>query len=346
LFDVAFEEKLRREWHVDFPHELEDWRIGLILGHSGSGKTTIAREVFGAEAYCSGYKWPEDQSILEAFPEVVTTQAICLALSSVGFSSPPSWALPFHLLSNGEQFRVTLARALIEHSDLLVFDEFTSVVDRTVAKCASAAVAKHIRREKQQRHFVAVSCHFDITEWLSPDWIFNVDENHFARSRLQRPKIHLDIKQVHSSAWELFKRHHYLTAKIHPGAQCFVAFWDNKPIAITAMLHAVGKRGLKREHRIAVLPDYQGVGIGNALSEHVCQHYCDLGFRVCSTTSHPAIIGHRVRSAKWRMTKKPRLVSAGKTTERGIPSALASHATNRKVASFAYISQTPAKEAT
>lgn len=55
-------------------------------------------------------------------------------LSSVGFSSPPSWVRPFRVLSTGEQFRVTMARTLAEMPDLAVVDEFTSVVDRTVAR--------------------------------------------------------------------------------------------------------------------------------------------------------------------------------------------------------------------
>ena len=32
--------------------------------------------------------------------------------TAVGFSSPPSWIKPYHVLSNGEQFRCDLARAL------------------------------------------------------------------------------------------------------------------------------------------------------------------------------------------------------------------------------------------
>ena len=59
------------------------------------------------------------------------------------------WLRPFHVLSNGEQFRATIARALAESAkgrELVVIDEFTSVVDRTVAQIGSAAIAKTIRR--------------------------------------------------------------------------------------------------------------------------------------------------------------------------------------------------------
>jgi len=75
--------------------------------------------------------------------------------------------------------RVDLARALLEEKKLIVFDEFTSVVDRDVAKISSAAVAKAIRKTKKQ--FIAVTCHFDIIEWLEPDWIFNTDTMQFIK---------------------------------------------------------------------------------------------------------------------------------------------------------------------
>ena len=99
-------------------------------------------------------------------------------LSSVGFSSPPAWLRPYGVLSNGEQFRATLARALAEKSDLCVFDEFTSVVDRVVGQIGSAAVAKTIRRRGSK--FVAVTCHDDVLEWLDPDWVYTPADGSFA----------------------------------------------------------------------------------------------------------------------------------------------------------------------
>jgi hypothetical protein len=67
------------------------------------------------------------------------------------------------VLSTGQQFRCNLARAVALAADPIVFDEFTSVVDRTVAQIGSAAVAREVRRRKLR--FVAVTCHEDV-EWL------------------------------------------------------------------------------------------------------------------------------------------------------------------------------------
>ena len=97
---------------------------------------------------------------------------ITAVLTAVGFSSPPSWIKPYRVLSSGERFRCDLARAILEGGDLVVFDEFTSVVDRTVARIGSAAVAKAVRR--MGRRFVAISCHYDIAAWLEPDWVLDM----------------------------------------------------------------------------------------------------------------------------------------------------------------------------
>lgn len=92
---------------------------------------------------------------------------------SVGFGSVPSWLKPYNVLSNGEKMRVDLARALLE-KDKVCFDEFTSVVDRNVAQTACIAINKAIKRTNKQ--FIAISCHYDIIDWLQPDWIFDTNK--------------------------------------------------------------------------------------------------------------------------------------------------------------------------
>jgi len=100
-----------------------------------------------------------------------------MAFVSVGFSSPPSWLKPYAVLSNGERMRADLARAILEERELIVFDEFTSVVNREVAKTGSYAISKAARRAGKR--FIAVSCHKDITDWLEPDWIYDTDAQQF-----------------------------------------------------------------------------------------------------------------------------------------------------------------------
>jgi ABC-type Mn2+/Zn2+ transport system ATPase subunit len=149
----------------------ENWQIGLIVGKSGSGKTTIAKQLFN-ENYITNFEYVSE-SILDDMPKNKTVEDITLAFNSVGFSSPPSWLKPYSVLSNGEKMRVDLANAILSDENLFVFDEFTSVIDRNVAQISSYAMQKSIR--KTNKKFIAVTCHYDVEEWLMPDWVFNTD---------------------------------------------------------------------------------------------------------------------------------------------------------------------------
>jgi len=153
----------------------KEWHVGLIVGGSGTGKTTIARQVF-PDAYFTGYEY-NAKSVIDDMPKGVSIKDIEKAFTAVGFASPPSWLKPYAVLSNGEKMRVDLARCFLDDKQLIVFDEYTSVVNREVAKFASLATSKAIRRAGKQ--FIAVSCHDDIIEWLQPDWVFNTDEMRF-----------------------------------------------------------------------------------------------------------------------------------------------------------------------
>ncbi len=301
MFDVPDRTKIRHEWNVVAPVEDRAWAIGLIVGPSGSGKTTLGRRLFPDAKFHEGYDWPETQALVDGFPECLDGKSITQALSSVGFSSPPHWLKRFSHLSNGQKFRCELARLMLDESSLVVFDEFTSVIDRDTAKISSAAIAKAIRRQTRQR-FVALSCHYDVVDWLDPDWVLDTASMTFAWRSLQgRPPIRLDIHQADRKAWSMFEGHHYLTRSVSSSAQCFVAAWNDSPVGFTSYVHSVGHFGIKREHRTVVLPDYQGVGIGNRLSEWLGDHLRSQGWRFTSSTSHPAMIQHRAKSEMWSM---------------------------------------------
>ena len=309
IFDIPPSQRSEERWTVDL--DLPDaWNVGLIVGPSGSGKTTVAREMFGA-SLVGGWSWPQDKSVLDGFPGDMSIKDIVALLSSVGFSSPPSWVRPFHVLSNGEQFRVSMARTLAEMPALAVVDEFTSVVDRTVAQIGSAAIAKTVRKRGQK--FIAVSCHYDIIDWLEPDWVYQPHTGELARGRLwRRPPITLEVKRVHHSAWQLFRKHHYLDTSLNTAAACFVGSVQGVPAAFTAVLafpHPTAK-GVKREHRTVCLPDFQGVGIGNAMSDYIGSVCRGLGLRWQSTTTHPAMIRARAKSINWRTVRAPSVHSA------------------------------------
>ncbi len=327
LFDVPPSEKSRLEWSVDLPIEAHPWSIGLIVGPSGCGKTTIAKELFGRELI-HGFDWPSDRSILDGFPDHMGIKDVTGLLSSVGFSSPPAWTRPFGVLSNGEQFRVTVARAMAEQPELAVIDEFTSVVDRTVAKVGSAAVSKAVR--SSERKLIAVACHYDIIEWLDPDWVYDPSSGSFQwRLERRRPEVSVRIFRGHYSAWKTFRGHHYLSSDLNKAARCYLGYLTidgverlasffavlPQPGSGNRYAHAI-KRKLWRGHRSVVLPDFQGLGIGNAVVEAVAEEmWRSEGITFIATTASPAIIAHRrKRPWMWKETRKPGMKSAsGKT---------------------------------
>jgi ABC-type lipoprotein export system ATPase subunit len=334
MFDLTPAHEAALAWEVALPIEEKPWNIGLIVGPSGCGKSTIARTLFGAalarqEALPA---WPIDRALLDGFPAAMPIKEIVAILSSVGFSSPPAWLRPFRVLSTGEQFRATLARllAFATADEPIVVDEYTSVVDRTVAKVGSAALARAVRVRGQR--FVAVTCHQDVEDWLQPDWVYRPATNTFAWRLLQpRPKIELDIRRVDGAAWRLFRPHHYLSGDLAKSAVCFMACWHDRPVAFSAWIHGMSRRGGRREHRTVTLPDYQGVGIGHRLSGFCAALWKALGCRATSTTTHPAFVAARQRSPEWRLIRAPALGRADRRLSH------VRHATTRLTAGFEYI---------
>jgi ABC-type ATPase with predicted acetyltransferase domain len=154
-------------------------KLAFIVGRSGSGKTSIAKQLF-PEAYVREFQY-NSKCFLDDFPEGLETADITRMLCSVGFASPPDWLKSYGCLSQGEKMRVDIARALCLDQDLVVFDEFTSVVDREIAKVSAFAISKAVRRSKKR--FIAVTCHYDVIDWLDPDWVFCTDTMAFDRKK-------------------------------------------------------------------------------------------------------------------------------------------------------------------
>jgi hypothetical protein len=176
LLDV----KLEKRFKGSLPIEDGDWRVGVIVGGSGSGKTNLAKKLFG-DAYVRGFDYSH-ACFLDDFPENMPVTEIEKALCSAGFAEPPSWLKSYGVLSQGQKMRVDIARALLLDKSLVVFDEFTSVVDREVAKVGALAISRAVRRSKKQ--FIAVTCHFDVIDWLEPDWVFNTDTMEFVKKTM------------------------------------------------------------------------------------------------------------------------------------------------------------------
>ncbi len=196
----AFDIQNREETEVTIPMNLDglnsfDWNIGVIYGGSGSGKSTILKEL----GTIKNIEFDVDKPLISNFDWLEPEEA-SRVLTSIGLSSVPTWLRPFRLLSNGEQYRAYLAYlvASAKDSDTILIDEYTSVVDRDVAKAMSFALQKYIRRENKK--IILASCHFDIMEWLMPDWTLSPQKGGTLERgewlRQGRPEISLSVSRV------------------------------------------------------------------------------------------------------------------------------------------------------
>ena len=106
-----------------------------------------------------------------------------------------------------------------------------------------------------------------------------------------------------------------MNSELNSASQTFGAFCDNRLVGFIAVLHFPHPKvkNMKKIHRVVVLPDYQGIGIGRALINFIGKHYSDIGFRVAITTSHPAI-NKSLERDNWLLRRKGRVASVGKTS--------------------------------
>ena len=172
----AFDIQNREKTVVKIPFNFgglgcRDWNIGLIVGSSGSGKSTVLEALGGV----SEPKYDYSKPIVSQFPNLEPSD-VCKLFTSVGLSSVPVWLRRPNELSFGEKARLDIAwqMANAESGQTILVDEFTSVVNRDVAKAMSYTLQKNIRRRGLR--IVVASCHYDIIEWLKPDWIYNLNK--------------------------------------------------------------------------------------------------------------------------------------------------------------------------
>lgn len=158
---------------VFYPYELPkkikdlDYQILVITGASGGGKSTLLREF---DFYNKPLKnYDNSKAIVSNFNN--PTEA-AYRLSAVGLNSMPVWCRPRNVLSIGEGFRADLALNIDSNT---IFDEFTSTIDRNVAKSTCNSIGKFIRNNNMN-HVVFCSCHNDYIPFLKPDIVIDVDE--------------------------------------------------------------------------------------------------------------------------------------------------------------------------
>ena len=108
-------------------------------------------------------------------------------------------------------------------------------------------------------------------------------------------------------------------------SQNYIAVIFNQPAAFIAVIqypHPIIKH-LKKIHRLVVLPDFQGIGLGKILLDNIAALYAEKN-NVMITTSHPAMRKMLNRSANWKMNRcgrtRPQRGSTKKSLNRSVSS--------------------------
>lgn len=309
----CFDLQVRDVSRVCIPNRLDlsslcDWNIGVICGASGSGKSTILKHLQMQSGGCVSAPTFDNSKCLISNFDNMTPQEASMLLSQMGLASIPTWIRPYNVLSNGEQYRAMLAKqvSLSEGDDIIYIDEYTSVVDRNVAKSMSNALQKYIR--KNSKRIVLCTCHYDILDWLRPDWIYDLNKGGVLERgdylRQSRPQIELQVYRTTSYIWERFKKHHYMTQEMNMSAYCFCFEWNNTLVGFCSVLPNPGKgihNGV-RLSRLVVLPDFQGLGIGRRICDFISSIYKNSGYTMYIKTVNPSLGEYMSKSDNYSPT--------------------------------------------
>jgi ABC-type Mn2+/Zn2+ transport system ATPase subunit len=262
----------------------DSFNIGVIYGASGSGKTTLAKNIFGQDVFKSPLQ--EDIPIINQFNECYSYEECASMLSGIGLNSVPCWVRPVYTLSNGQKARAEAALLMSQDKEIIIIDEWTSVVDRNVAKAMSHTIQKYAKRKNKK--IILLSCHYDVIEWLNPDWLIDCNKQEFIKREnpdfffTEREKIEFTIKPISSESWKYFSKYHYLSEKLPGGKNYFFGlFINDNQIGFQCFSNYVpqvkGKKIIYHSNRTVIHPDYQGFGLGikliNITSKYMKDNY-------------------------------------------------------------------------
>lgn len=319
--DIDTEKKSVHAFSVQADIE-SDFNVGLIVGASGSGKTTLAKQIYGEDVFISCMQ--PDLPVIDQFPEELTYDECVSILTGVGLTSVPCWIRPVYTLSNGQKARAKIALMMAKKPEMAVVDEWTSVVDRNAAKVMSYCIQKHTRRTDTR--IVLLSCHYDVIEWLNPDWVIDcnksqyIDRRSLRRDFERKEKLSFEVRRADRSSWRNFSKYHYLSENLPGGhVECFGLFSGNDQIGFCCFANYVpwaDRTKAKKMHsnRVVIHPDYAGLGLGIRFVNECAVVMAAAGFDVFAKLSAAPLIRARQKQPEnWRLLKVERRLKIPKT---------------------------------
>lgn len=289
--------------------DLSDFTVGIILGASGSGKTTLAKQLFGGAFLVDTLIL--DLPVIDQFSKETKYEDCVAALTGMGLTSIPCWLRPAKTLSNGQRTRAQAALKMAEApiGGITVIDEWTSVVDRTVAKVMSHTIQKEARRKNKK--ILLLSCHYDVVEWLNPDIVIDCNKQTFVNRKKKgevetlkrQDRLRLDVRECDKRTWRYFSKYHYLSHSLAPDTKhVFGLFSGADQIGFCAFTRYAFKNPLMlHSNRVVVHPDYVGLGLGIKMVDIAAEFLAAKGYEIRAKFTSVAMLKARVKNPKWRL---------------------------------------------
>lgn len=315
--DIDITKKSVHKLKIDGINIPENWNIGLVYGASGSGKTTLIKKIFGDDVFRTILD--ENEPIINQLPKHLTYEECANILSGIGLNSVPCWVRPVKTLSNGQRARAEAAMLMVQDHPVVNIDEWTSVVDRTVAKAMSHCVQKFAR--KYNKRIILCSCHHDVIEWLLPDWFIDCNEQKFHLREnedfffTKRDELRFDIKRIGRQSWRYFSKYHYLSENL-PGGKIYLygLFHENKQIGFQCFANYVptrkGTTPIVHSNRTVIHPDYQGLGLGIKLINESSKifHVEHPDHKIMAKFSAVPVYKAMIKQKEWKFLGEKRLM--------------------------------------
>lgn len=249
----------------------KDFEIIYITGESGSGKTTILKEIakqYGANLYEIDNHYKTVPLFL-ANGEENQIETISV-LTSVGISDATLWLNTYNELSDSQKARYEIALKMMQ-DDVVLIDEFLSTLDRDTAKAVAYNIQKAIR--KAHKKLIVTTAHEDLQEYLKPDVSivgkafpsqFNVIRNEISTDNPILKNIIVQYGTKEDYKKEKLGELHYKGKYTGGTKEYLFAYLNGKTVGVLVAIYNMHTGG-RRISRVVVHPSYRGCGIAQTM---------------------------------------------------------------------------------
>lgn len=298
---------VRKICDMDIP---DNWNILYITGESGSGKTTIAREII--PNYIPE-KIPDTPLFLWLGNGKEEQMKMLSILTLVGISDATMFISTYSQLSDSQQARARIALELINNDkDTIVVDEFLSTLDRKTAQAVAFCIQKAVR--KLGKNGIFITAHDDLEDFLMPDCVIegkSFPSKFFVRQCEYDTRNNPILKNVtfrygdKDEYRDLDLGELHYKGKYTGGTKEFLfGELDGKVIALLVSTYRMHDGG-RRISRVVVHPSYRGIGVGAAIVKKYIKDFSNADVVAAMGMINPAFHNAGMKQIENSVVKPP-----------------------------------------